>query len=73
MTLAEQWRAEGRLEQAARSLLLVLDARGLSVSPALHERINATSDPNTLHNWVNRAVTASRIEDVLADPQPPLA
>lgn len=74
MTLAEQWRAPGRLQEAPRSLLLVLDARGLSVSPDLYERIMSTTDLDTLHNWVVRAVTASSIEDVFDhSPQSPLA
>lgn len=33
MTLAEQWRAQGRLEQAPRSLLLVLEAGPLPQDP----------------------------------------
>ncbi len=74
MTLAYQWHAEGYAEGQTASLLVVLAARKIHVPGPARGRINMTTDVDTLHNWVVRAVTASRIDDVFDDsPQPPLA
>jgi len=50
-------RVEGRVEGCAASILLVLDARGLQVSDAEHQRIASCTDQATLEAWVRRAVT----------------
>jgi hypothetical protein len=60
--------AQGKAEGEARSVLRVLERRGLRVSPEQRERILACSDAAMLERWLDRAVTADTVEDVL-DPQ----
>ncbi len=74
MTLAEQFRSEGRAEghaerneAAIRMVLAVLHTRGLFVSPQARERISATTDLTTLEDWVVRAVTASCVDDLFSE------
>jgi hypothetical protein len=63
--------ARGEALGHARSLLTILDERGLSLSDATRARILATSDPETIERWLRRAITASSIDDVLgADSEP---
>ena len=58
---------EGKLEGEARALLRVLDRRGLAVDEATRARVLACVDGATLDAWLDRAVTASTIADVLGD------
>ncbi len=74
MTLADRWHAEGYAEGQLASLQVVLETRKIHVPEPARGRINMTTDLDTLHNWVLRAATASRIEDVFNhSPQSPLA
>jgi len=57
--------ARGEALGHARSLLTILDERGLSLSDATRARILATSDSETLVRWLRKAITASSINDVL--------
>ena len=52
--------AQGRAE----SLLVVLDARGISVSEADRGRIMSSTDLKLFDAWLRRAVTATTIEDL---------
>ncbi len=73
MALADQWHAEGYAEGQAASPLVALAARKIHVPEPARGRINMTTDVDTLHTWVVRAVTASRIEDVFDEsPKGPL-
>ncbi|MGI5203548.1 hypothetical protein ACQEU6_18490 [Spirillospora sp. CA-108201] len=60
--------AEGRAESEARgvakSVLKVLDARGLSVSDEMREQILACTDQVQLDQWLFRAVKAERVDEV---------
>jgi hypothetical protein len=58
---------EGKLEGEARALLRVLERRGLAVDDATRARVLACVDGATLDAWLDRAVTASTIADVLGD------
>ncbi len=69
--IRDEGRAEGRAEAGAASraedLLLVLEQRGLDVSDEVRGRITACGDPDVLRDWLVRAVTVDRAEDVFAD------
>lgn len=64
----EQGRAEGRAEEAVRNLLTVLRVRGIAVPDAARERILAQKDPKRLERWLERAVVAASITEVLVEP-----
>lgn len=51
-------------EVRAGDLLRVLKARGLEVTDETRERIEACKDMDVLGTWVDRAATASRVEDL---------
>jgi hypothetical protein len=65
---AEEARREGRRQGEARALLAALRARGIPVPDAARERILAEKDPERLERWVERAVVASSLADVLDEP-----
>jgi hypothetical protein len=60
-------RVEGRAEEAARSLLTVLRVRGIAMPDAVRERILNEKDPERLERWLERAVVASSITEVIED------
>jgi hypothetical protein len=64
----DQGRAEGEVEGAAHAVLTVLCVRGIAVPDAARERILAERDLDQLHRWVERAVVATSLDDVLAEP-----
>jgi len=63
-----QGRDEGRAEEAARNLLTVLRVRGIAVPDVARERILAERDPERLERWVERAVVATSLAEVLDNP-----
>lgn len=60
--------ALGVAQGVARSLLAALRARGIPVPDAARERILAEKDPERLERWVERAVVAASITEVLDQP-----
>lgn len=56
--------AEGEVKGEAKSVLKVLEARGLSVSDDVRERVLACTDPEQLDQWLVRAVTAERADQL---------
>jgi hypothetical protein len=58
----------GRDEGVARSLLTVLDVRGIDVPDATRQRILEETDTVRLERWLKRAVTARSLAEVLAEP-----
>lgn len=68
MTIAEELRAEGEARGEVRgkatSLFLVLEARGFHLDESLRTRVMACSDAEVLDQWVRRAVTVERPEDL---------
>ncbi|MGP3957017.1 hypothetical protein ACTWPT_13530 [Nonomuraea sp. 3N208] len=64
--------AEGKAEEAARMVLLVLAARGLEVPEDARARITACTDLARLETWATRAATAKALQDLFteADGQP---
>jgi predicted transposase YdaD len=61
-------RNEGRNEGEARALLTVLRGRGITVPDMARERILAEKDPARLERWIERAVVAASLAEVLDDP-----
>ncbi|GAB2853488.1 hypothetical protein GCM10022221_61210 [Actinocorallia aurea] len=54
----------GRSEQAVKSLLLVLDGRGVTLSDEQRLRITETTDVEQVNRWIVRAATAEHAADV---------
>jgi hypothetical protein len=64
----DEGRVEGRAEGEARALLAALRARGIPVTEAARERIMTEKDPDRLERWVERAVVATALAEVIDDP-----
>ncbi|GHC74965.1 hypothetical protein GCM10007079_09680 [Nocardiopsis terrae] len=60
----EEGREEGRVVEATRNVVSILQARGFSLPEATRERIESCTDLETLEKWVPLAVTADRPEDL---------
>jgi hypothetical protein len=60
-------REEGRAEGRAEYVLRVLDRRAVPMTDDHRSRIMACTDPATLDRWLDRALDATTIEDVLAE------
>ena len=63
----DEGRDEGRAEGEARAVLTVLRARGIAVPDAVRERILAEKDPARLEHWLEEAVVAASIAEVIDD------
>jgi serine/threonine protein kinase len=61
-------RNEARVEEAARSVLTVLCARGIVVQDAELERILTEKDPARIECWLRKAAVASSVNEVLNEP-----
>lgn len=59
--------ARGRAEGRAASVLTVLAARGLAVSPDVRDLVMTCDDIATLDRWIVRAATAASAEDAVFD------
>ncbi len=57
-------RAEGEARGEARGVLRVLEVRGLVITGAVRERIVTCSDLTLLSDWLDRAGTVERAEDL---------
>jgi hypothetical protein len=64
----EMGRDEGRAEEAARAVLTALRVRGIAVSDGARERILAQKDPSLLERWLEKAILAASVADVLGHP-----
>jgi len=62
-------RAEGRTEGQAEAVLTVLRARGITVPDTARDRILAQRDFEQLKRWLERAATATVVEEVIDDPR----
>ena len=65
---AKKYVAEGEAAAHARDVLTVLRARGVSVPDAARERILAEKDPARLERWLEKAILAASVADVIDDP-----
>lgn len=71
VSLQKMWekaRAEGETAANARAVLTALRVRGIPVPDAARERILAQKDPVRLERWLERAIVAASVADVLAKP-----
>jgi hypothetical protein len=66
--IVEQVRQEGRVEEAARNLLTVLRVRGIAVPDVARERILAEKEPARLERWIEKAVVAASLVELLDEP-----
>ncbi|MET9070446.1 hypothetical protein [Streptosporangium sandarakinum] len=57
-------KTEGRAEEAAKLVLLVMDARGLDVPDDVRARITSCTDLALLETWAARAATAQTAHDM---------
>jgi hypothetical protein len=65
--LLNGWK-NARIETQANAVLTVLRVRGIAVSDAARTRILAQNDLPCLDRWLERAITAASITEVLDDP-----
>lgn len=56
----------GQVQGRAASILALLEHRGLSVDPAVHERVLACTDLTMLDRWFRRAATGCSVEETFA-------
>ncbi|NEE02796.1 hypothetical protein [Phytoactinopolyspora halotolerans] len=61
----DQGLSEGRAEGRARSVLEVLDARGIEVPQHVRTRILECTDENELDRWLRRAATAASADELV--------
>jgi hypothetical protein len=59
---------QGRAEEAARAVLTVLRARGITVPDSARERILAQKDPERLERWLEKAAVATSVTVVFDEP-----
>ena len=64
----DQGVAEGVLQGEARAVLTALRVRGIAVPDAVRERILAQKDPERLERWLEKAIVAVSLDEVLDDP-----
>jgi hypothetical protein len=64
----DEGRTEGEAAARVRDVLTVLRVRGIIVSDADRERILAEEDPARLERWLERAVLATSIAEVMDAP-----
>ncbi|MFB6507604.1 MULTISPECIES: hypothetical protein [unclassified Streptomyces] len=65
--MSEEIRDEGRAKGLAESVLLVLQARGITITDEIRERIGSCDDSRLLLRWLNRAATATTADEVFTD------
>ena len=71
ITWTEEWKEQGVIEGLAkgqaRSILMLLETRGVAVPEAMREKITACRDADQLDLWFRRAITAASIEELFSD------
>ncbi|MFE1099963.1 hypothetical protein ACFW4K_05550 [Nocardiopsis alba] len=60
----EEGREEGRAYEAARSVITILESRGLTLTPHTRRRIETCTDLHTLEQWIPKAIEADTPEDL---------
>ena len=61
---------EGRAEVGARAVLTALRVRGIDVPEAARARILAEKDPARLERWLEKAIIAASVAEVLDEQVP---
>jgi hypothetical protein len=65
---AQQLIDRGKTEGRAADVLTVLRVRGVEVPDGACDRILAESDPARLERWLERAILAASVADVMDEP-----
>ncbi|HYH99707.1 hypothetical protein [Hyalangium sp.] len=60
--------AEGEAKGLSKAVLRLLTARGLRVDDASRERIQGCREVATLERWLERALSATQLSEVLDGP-----
>lgn len=70
MATQEEEQREGgdSASTAGAEILSVLGARGIAVADEARQRIQSQEDPATLERWLEKAVIATSIDEVLDNP-----
>ena len=55
---------KGKVEGEAVAVIRILNARGISVPQDAHDRITQCTDLDRIEEWIDRAVTATTLDDV---------
>lgn len=67
--LVEKGRQQGLLEGLARGraegVLKILAVRGIAVDEGARQLVMSCTDPGTLDQWLERALTATRFSDLV--------
>ncbi len=63
----QQGRQEGLTQGRAEALLRILTARGVQVDEVARQRILACTDLTTLDRWLDRALNATTLSEVVDD------
>ena len=63
----EDARIEGRTEARVKDVLTVLRVRGITVPDGARQRIQSQQDPEQLERWLEKAIVATSIGDVIDD------
>ena len=64
-------RADGKIEGKIENLFKLLAHRNLGLDEPLRGRVLACTDEAQLERWFDRALTATNLGDVFAEPKPP--
>jgi hypothetical protein len=59
--------ARAEVQAEAKSLLIILKARGLRLTDEQHGLVTACLDAGQLEQWLDRAATATSVDEVLKD------
>jgi hypothetical protein len=65
---AKKYVAQGRAEARAGDVLTALRVRGIAVPDVARDRILAQKDLDRLERWLEKAILATSIAEVLGDP-----
>jgi hypothetical protein len=57
--------AEGEAKGLAKALLRLLELKGVQMDDAARQRIRSCMDVATLERWLDRAVSATQLSEVL--------
>jgi flagellar biosynthesis/type III secretory pathway protein FliH len=59
-------KAEGEAEGEARALIMILKRRGLAITDEQQRQIVTCADLATLDRWLDRALSAASVDELLA-------
>ncbi|MEU3984762.1 hypothetical protein AB0F77_32665 [Streptomyces sp. NPDC026672] len=66
-------KAEGKAEGEVKGVLAILELRGIPVSDDVRDRITACTDLTRANDWLDRAGTVERAEDLFVETESPTA